>query len=149
MSTIKGITTLSSLRIDAIDKKNQTINGFYLPQLTVIRRNDILFNANPTKSILREGALIFTTNTPGAAPNTTFGITQIYHRGGWGGVFTSPTTATGVGLEAGSSMLRAPNGPAADVEDPENEQVGVIYYDTTAGAYRGRTAAGWVTFTVV
>ena len=96
MSKIKGITTLSSLRIDPV-KHNQAINGFYPPQLTTAQRDAI-----PTPSVLRGGALIFTTDAGGA------GITQLYQRNGWGAIFTTTTVATGEGLGNGSSPFGLP-----------------------------------------
>lgn len=146
MSTIKGITTLSSLRIDPV-KHNQAINGFYLPQLTVAQRNAIPFNANPTKSILRGGALIFTTDAVGAAPNQS-GITQLYQRNGWGAIFTTTTAATGAGLANGSSPFGLPSGELGNVEAGGNDEPGFIYYDSTVDSrrpFRARNGTQWTT----
>jgi hypothetical protein len=142
MSKIKAITTLTSLRINPSDN-NQAINGFYLPQLTVAQRNAI-----PSPSILRGGALIFTTDAVAPAPNP-IGITQLYQRNGWGTIFTTTTTATGEGLANGSSPFGLPTGELATVEaGPNNAVPGFVYYNSTPNdlkPFRARNATAWTT----
>ena len=122
-----AITRVPNLAITPVSTNKN--NGLYAPQLTAAQRDAI------PAATLANGAIVY---------NTDSGTLQSYLDGAWNNLNSSITTATGVGLVAGTPFV-LPSGTAAAVEVAANEVAGFMYYNTTNNTVKLRNNAAWVT----
>lgn len=125
-----AITRVPNLAITPVSTNKN--NGLYAPQLTTAQ-----IAAIPAATLVN-GAIVY---------NTDLGTLQSYVDGVWNNLNSSLTTATGVGLVAGTPFI-LPSGTSAAVEVGGNQVAGFMYYNTTGNTVRLRTNAAWVTVQV-
>ncbi len=119
------ITRVSSMAVTPLSTNRN--NGFYLPKLTATQI------ANIPAATLADGGMV---------QNTTTGWTQINKTAVWNNINYSVSTATGVGITAGSPST-LPSGVNATVDVAGNQVSGFMYYGTTSNTLRVYSGAAW------